>query len=611
MTITSANPADLTTYVEAAYDGSERLTTAAADLGAALDAFRASEGRATFLADVPEVDLDLSFLAQRWLRLAGWVAGVARAFAAADGGGAGGTLTLDDDALHGRIDHYVAPEVELIRREGRLILDAGVGDDTVVVGDEGGLLRVLVNGTFLTLEVGRGDTVDVRGGVGDDRIAVTPATRTPPRDGLVLDGGSGSDVLAVPSGGALLRGGSGDDDLKGGDGADRLLGGAGDDDIAGRGGDDRIIAGDGDDVVDGGAGDDWVSAGGGEDLVYGEAGDDLLDGGADRDHVDGGTGADRLAGGDGADILSGGDGNDQLHGGAGADVAYAGLGVDLVKGGRGADVLHVEPGDVVGGATRGDTVGRRAVDPSRLDAITVVVDPVLDPDGFLADRIRSDLATLAATEAGALLLEGLEGQEVTVVAYDHGDSQVNGQVRYDPEDDEAGFGPAGADRPAFSLSVSPLVTIHHELVHAYDALVGGAVQGVYLGPDAHQSGRVRIDQDGDGLVEADGTADRDDLWEVVDEDGDGVVTRIEIERAGDDNLRRPPEVAGDLDGDGQLTRADGWAPNAERDAVGLPVDHDQDPSTPAVPGSEARGHPDGLSENALREELGVEIRGRY
>jgi len=452
--------------------------------------------------------------------------------------------------------------------------------------------------------------VDVRGGVGDDRMATTPAASAPARDGLVLDGGSGNDVLAVPSGGALLRGGSGDDTLKGGDGADRMLGGAGDDDIAGRGGDDRIIGGDGADVIDGGAGEDWVSAGRGEDLVYGETGDDLLDGGADRDHVDGGTGADQVDGGLGADILSGGDGDDEVDGGAGADVAYAGLGVDLVRGGGGADALHAEPGDVVDSTTR-DTVRRHAVDPSLLDAITVTVDPDLDPDGFLADRIRSDLATLASTEAGALLLEGLEGQEVTVVAYDRGDSQVNGQVRYDPADDEAGFGPARADRPAFSLSVSPLVTLHHELVHAYDAVVGGRAQGVYLGPDADQAGRVRVDQDGDGVVEATGGADHDDRWEVVDEDGDGVITSKEIEGAGDDGARRLPEVDGDLDGDGQLTRADGWAPNAERDAVGLPVDHDQDASTPAVPGSEAGGHPDGLSENALRDELGVEIRGRY
>ena len=48
--------------------------------------------------------------------------------------------------------------------------------------------------------------------------------------------------------------------------------------------------------------------------------------------------------------------------------------------------------------------------------------------------------------------------------------------------------------------------------------------------------------------------------------------------------------------------------NYERTAVGLPIDHDGDPSTPNIRDPK---HPYGQTENALREELGVDQRPAY
>jgi hypothetical protein len=600
MTTTSAVPADLAGYVDAAGDGTARLAVAATNLRDALDRLRTSEGRSEFLADVPEVDLDLTFLALRWDRLAGWLDGVARAFEAADGGD--GPRTLDDAALDRSTGRLAVPEVEAaVTPDGRLILDVGVGDDQVVIADQGDRLQVSVNGTVSSYALDPDAEVVVRGGAGHDRIAAIGLAGAPPRGSWVLDGGSGGDLLSAGAGRALLRGGVGADELRGGRGDDRLLGGEGDDVVRGGGGDDRVIGSAGADQLDGDAGDDHVSAGAGEDLVYGGAGDDRLDGGIDRDHLDGGSGVDHVHGADGADIVSGGEGADTVDGGAGDDVAYAGPGHDLVTGGSGEDSLHLEPGDVVGDATDDDTVGRHVVDTAVADAIVVDV----GGDEHLEGRIRSDLVTLASTRSGARLLDALRGHEVRIVESRVGDGHSDGVVGYDLTDDDAGFGPAGADRPPFSLSVSPLVALHHELIHAYDLRAGGGgVDGVYFGPDAHQNGRVRVDQDLDGTLTRSGFPDPHDRWEVVDADGDGVVSVEEVLAAGD-------EVIGDLNGDRVVDRHDGWAPNRERDTVGLPVDHDQDPSTPDVPGSEAGGHPAWMSENALRAELGLELRGRY
>ena len=554
MTTTSADPDDLTVYVDAAAGGTARLATAAAELRSALDAFRASEGREVFLADVPEVDLDLSFLARRWDRLSGWIAGVARAFREADEG-EGGPLTLEDRALDGRAGRYVAPEVEVIERGGRMVFDTGVGGDDVVVRDRGDVLVLTVNGTEHTFTLDPDDEVLVRLAAGVDGAAAIDA-----RDGLVLDGGSGEDALAVIGGrgGLVLRGGAGADWLRGGAGADRLLGGEGDDDIEGGAGDDRIIGGDGDDVLDGNDGDDWISAGEGEDLVHGEAGRDVLAGSGGRDHVDGGSGVDHVDGGEGDDVLAGGEGHDTVAGAGGDDVTYAGPGHDLVTGGAGADALHVERDDGVADATASDGVHRAGVDLALLDAITV------DVEGPLADRIRADLVTLASTAAGARLLASLEGHEITVVgpgylpeggdAYD-ASSNV---LQYDPRDDEAGFGPAGADRPPGSLSYSPLLSLAHELIHASHDVNGTRIDGIYQGTDENQR-----DTDRDGVVEPSGPG------------------------------------------------RDAPVPNEERAAVGLPVDPDGDPTTPDVPAGVVAGRDVGVTENEVRDELGLEHRGRY
>jgi hypothetical protein len=554
MTTTSADPDDLAPYVEAAGDGTARLTTAASEVRRALDAFRASEGRAAFVADVPEVDLDLTFLARRWNRLAVWLDGVAQAFTDADER-QGGTLTLEDRALDGRAGRYRAPQVEMIERAGRLILDTGVGDDVVTLGDEDGRLVVTVNGTTSTFEVGRDDEVVLRLGAGADEASGVPPT---PGGGLVLDGGSGDDALVAGSGDALLRGGAGADELTGGKGDDRVLGGPGDDDVVGGGGDDRIIGDDGDDTLDGALGDDWVSGGTGEDLVHGETGADRLTGGDGRDHVDGGSGVDHVDGGAEADVLSGGEGHDTVDGGRGADVALGGPGHDLVIGGNGDDGMHLEADDVVADATDDDIVHRREVDPALLDAIAI------DAPGPLADRIRSDLVTLASTATGARLLESLRGHVITVVGpgglMDPGDSYDRwlDVVQYDPTDDDAGFGPAGADRPAESLSYSPLVSLAHELVHASHDVNCTRAGGTYRGPDQNQ-----LDMDRDGVVEPPG------------EHGDDAV------------------------------------PNEERSTVGLPIDHDEDPSTADVAPSAAIDGIVDATENDLRDELGLEIRGRY
>ncbi len=91
---------------------------------------------------------------------------------------------------------------------------------------------------------------EINAGPGDDRV--------------VLSG-----EVTVP---ATIRGGGGNDKLVGGSGDDKLLGGAGDDKLVGRGGDDWLYGGAGEDELYGGPGDDRLAGGPGGDALFGGPG---------------------------------------------------------------------------------------------------------------------------------------------------------------------------------------------------------------------------------------------------------------------------------------------------------------------------------------------------
>lgn len=264
----------------------------------------------------------------------------------------------------------------------------GAGDDMIYSWSGNDVMRGGGgDDTFFT----RGGKDMVEGGAGDDLVrfdfgdysqlyapALAPDFQRTQADldGLVLDGGAGSDwldfstlrflpppgggartdgiqvSLVAASGGPLGEAGTFDatafenvlgtvwnDDIEG-NGADNwLVGDVGDDVLSGRGGDDILEGGNGDDTLEGGNGDDDLSGDAGADWLAGQAGADFLDGGAGNDSLDGGKGKDKLIGAGGMDTLIGGGGNDKLNGGAGADDLDGGAGLDRLNGGNGNDTL--------------------------------------------------------------------------------------------------------------------------------------------------------------------------------------------------------------------------------------------------------------------------------
>jgi hypothetical protein len=226
------------------------------------------------------------------------------------------------------------------REAGRIVLTGGAGADRPVVRMAGGFLTVsdatgvvVGNGCQTVGADARCDVTEVREvsvilGAADDTVDAGGPAADAVNLAMVIDGGSGDD---------LLTGGLGDDGLDGGTGADRLEGGGGFDTVHynQRAGVTVTIgagADDGDQTDAGAPGRDDVAAD--IETVIGSPGADRLTGGPGRD---------RLVGGGGADLLDGGLGEDELLGGPGPDTLRAvDLTVDLVYCGDDFDVASID-----------------------------------------------------------------------------------------------------------------------------------------------------------------------------------------------------------------------------------------------------------------------------
>ena len=237
----------------------------------------------------------------------------------------------------------------------------GTSGSDVLAGARGNdTVNGLAGDDLITGDLGN-DVMD--GGPGRDLVWFVAADR-----GVVANllTGTANDGLG-PGGRDTLRG---FEDLAGSDLSDQLTGNnlsneiigyAGQDIISGEGGNDSIFAGNGNDNVRGG---------GGSDFLNGMTGADLLNGGSGNDSILGDAGNDTLIGDSGNDTLRGGSNNDSLNGGLGNDFVLGEDGRDTLLGGAGSDTLNGGGnGDTLLGGTGNDSLtGSSGNDVLRGDA---------------------------------------------------------------------------------------------------------------------------------------------------------------------------------------------------------------------------------------------------
>lgn len=354
----------------------------------------------------------------------------------------------------------------------QVVIQTGSDDDEVHVSQrEDGSLDVTVNGQTTNVVLEEGQELAIRTGDGNDNVTVEANVEV----NVEIDSGDGDDVIT-----AL---GSGNDRIKAGDGDDIIM-------VTGGGPD-------GGDYVDGGRGDDTIIATGGSNVIYGGYGDDTIIVSGDLNYVDAGRGDDNVTVSGNTNVIGGGRGNDTITSN-GDNTIYTGRGRDDVRihGGDATvygqfgvfDLWHSDTVTVADGAS---------VDQRQVDLPLFAPEHPVDIEGSqeFQDRVESDLDFLEASPAGQEMFEQFrqareEGHEVTITELENernGFAGPQGNRGFIGEDSEGeGVDVRISYNPEhFSYETdfhSPIITLYHEMSHAYNGVTGTYQPGTYDNP---------------------------------------------------------------------------------------------------------------------------------
>ena len=233
--------------------------------------------------------------------------------------------------------------------QGRNIVTAGNGNNNINADNAhrnnittgNGNNNINVNGDINTINTGRGkDNISVAG------------------NNSWVNAGAGSDNITTSGNTNYIEAGKGDDNITangrndtiyGGKGNDTITGGNGNYTIYGEQGRDTIDVGNGKNYIDGGKGNDIINAGNGRNDIYGRDGNDKINAGDGNNYIEGGKGNDNINAGNGNNVIYGlngkdninvGNGDNYIDGGRGNDNINAGDGSNIIFGGRNVDNIN-------------------------------------------------------------------------------------------------------------------------------------------------------------------------------------------------------------------------------------------------------------------------------
>jgi hypothetical protein len=186
-----------------------------------------------------------------------------------------------------------------------------------------------------------------------------------------------------------------------GAGADKVdIAGSGDNRVdTGAGNDSVALTGSGRNDVFGGSGDDIIQGGSGVDVIHGGDGHDSIDGGAGRNFLEGGAGNDTVRSRGTGDMVSGGLGDDTFHAANGASSIYAGAGRDTIEGAGDRTTVYAELGDLINAATG----TRPTVINVEIDAQAGSSLRIEGSDGFV-QRVQAEIEFLRGSPNGQRML---------------------------------------------------------------------------------------------------------------------------------------------------------------------------------------------------------------
>jgi hypothetical protein len=364
--------------------------------------------------------------------------------------------------------------------------------------------------------------------------------------------GDGDDIVKTAANvkaDMLVDAGAGNDRISTGNGRDRVDGGAGDDTIETRAGRDDIT---------GGAGNDRIHAGYGADIVYAGDGNDIVAGGVGRDFINGGRGDDAIDGGLGRDMLFGGRGNDTIDGGRDDDRIYSGDGEDRIETRSGQDVVF--------GQSAVDKIA--AFDGASNKIVDVKIDPHLgssvrvEGSDTFKSRVEDDLDFMRNSPSGRAMLSEFDRAADPVNG--HGKSVKIGEVFGVLNSSAIADGP---DAGLQQLDAKGKPGIPADAIVSFNPYAHD--DKVFLAP------AILLHHEFSHAFNILNATDQPGNFEPKSHDPNYGVFNVELQAIGKEN-------------------------------TGIPYDFDRDPSTPPT-----TANPWPLTENGLREELGLPMRDFY
>ena len=461
-------------------------------------------------------------------------------------------------------------------------INSGNGKDTISIKGNNSLINsgdgndaISINGKFNNTNSGNGNNIVSVNGESNSIISGNDndLVYSNGKNNRINDFG-GNNIISANGDGNNIISGKGNDIISanGKDSSIRSMGG--DNIILSNGDNSKINAGDGNDVIfangkedeiHGNAGDDLIITGNEDASIYGEDGNDTILSGNGDNYIEGGKGNDNIIAGngnniiyglDGNDSISAGNGNNYIDGGQGNDFINVGKGKNTIFGGKGFDFINARNSsgkvfdDNYGMINASKNMDVKRYDSSNSSNLGKSIN-IEGSDDFKM-RVESDLEALRATDSGKKLLSELDksGKTVTI-------DQTNAENGYTSvsksENDKRFITPDGQRGEGTNATIS------------YNPSFRGTKDYVPIGILFHEG--VHAYNDVTGTMQP---------GKQAQENEDGSSRNVY---------------------------------KCERQCVGLSIEDGIEVTHPD--GTISAGNPEGLTENAIRAELGLEERTRY
>lgn len=506
-------------------------------------------------------------------------------------------------------DKSVKYNLSIHAGSGNNVIQTGSGNDFISVGNGNNKIMagkgndvIIAGGGNNFIDSGTGNDV-VTAGNGSNRIVsgkTEGESAKPDAGNDIINAGGGGNEVSVGNGTNVINLGKGDDKIQAGNGKNV---------INAAGGDNSVIAGKGNSIISVGKGDDMVSVGNGNNIIFAKAGDNKISAGNGKNKIRTGNGDDSISVGngnnrietrDGKDSISAGDGNNYVNSGKGDDFITVGKGNNVIYGLEGNDKIKLGNGDnmVFGGS--GD------------DQITAGLGHNIISAGAGNDQIDASKGHNKIFDDGDMgnIFEG-SNKKNDVHLYKPGEnSNLGSSIRIKSTDEEGRYDPDFKSRVESDLELFRATESGQKMLKALDSSWWKKVTITKLGEETDNG--FATTKFGDLVyVKGDGTPN----W--------GTSSKISYNPAFYDTLGGtdflPPvvlfhemahsynHITGTMQ-PGKTYGLSGKVNKSEHQAVGLYTDGIK---IKHPDGTVTEGNPKGLSENSLREDLGLPERNHY